>query len=555
MIPVCSFNDLDIYQPGEKTRDLARRLECSELAAAVLDSRAADEEQFRQLLNVPDLRRQLDELFLGRAASAARELWLKAVPGKRVFVYGDYDVDGVSSTVIALELAQQSGAAEAVYYIPDRRSEGYGLHPANMRRIIADGFETLIVADCGSKDVEAVEMARAAGMDVLIFDHHAVEGDIVRIDSLVNPQMDGDAEAKRLCATAVLWCWAWQSHILPESRLAGMLQLAALATVSDCMPLGPLNRSLTREGIKMMRRAPRRGLRELLRSLCPNEPDSMIDENRLSMKVIPCLNAAGRVQVADVAVNVLSGLGSPLELQRSVDQLLDLNRRRRDISAAICTSINAGLEQGERSQVLFNGSWPVGILSAIASRLCSEHNKAFALAAPSGGGIRGTLRVPSGANAVELLKSLDDLLDAWGGHKSAAGFSVDQLKWPRLERELNSLLQNIKVEKTPEEVIEFEPDRITGAAWDEVQRIGPFGNGNPLPAFFVPLDARTTYAPLGKRGLHTRVLFGGNALLAFNGAEQIERTEGIRGWIYRPRPNLWQGRVSLQYIVEGIVVA
>ncbi|WP_296426269.1 hypothetical protein, partial [Pyramidobacter sp.] len=87
MIPVCSFNDLDIYQPGEKTRDLARRLECSELAAAVLDSRAAGEEQFRQLLNVPDLRRQLDELFLGRAAPAARELWLEAVPGKRVFVY------------------------------------------------------------------------------------------------------------------------------------------------------------------------------------------------------------------------------------------------------------------------------------------------------------------------------------------------------------------------------------------------------------------------------------------------------------------------------------
>ncbi len=555
MIPVCSLQDLEIYRPGERTRDLARRLDCSELAAAVLDSRGSEEESCRAMLDTPGLRAQLDALFLGRAAEAARSVWPRAVPGKKVFVYGDYDVDGVSSTVIALELAQRSGAASAVYYIPDRRSEGYGLHADTMRRIIADGFNTLIVVDCGSKDVEAIELAKAAGMNVMIFDHHAAEGEIVSLDSLVNPQTDGDAQSRTLCATAVLWCWAWQSRILPESQLAGLLQLAALATVSDCMPLGPLNRSITREGIGMMRRRPRRGLRELFRALCPNDPDSMIDENKLAMKIIPCLNAAGRVQVADVAVSVLSGLGEQADLERSVMELLELNRRRRDISTNICASINEGLKRGDQSQVLFNGSWPVGILSAIASRLCSEHNKAFALAAPSGTGIRGTLRVPDGANAVELLKSLDDLLDAWGGHKSAAGFSASHLKWPRLARELDSRLKSIKTERQPEDVIEFEPDRITGAAWDEVLRIGPFGNGNPSPLFFVPLDARTTFAPLGKRGLHTKVLFGGNSLIAFNGAAQIEQTPGIRGWIYRPRPNLWQGRLSLQYIVEGIVTA
>ena len=555
MIPVHSLQDLHIYQPGEKTRDLARRLECSELAAAVLDSRVPEEAQCRELLNSPGLRAQLDALDMGRAAAAARALWTTSVPGKKVFVYGDYDVDGVSSTVLALELAQESGATEVVYYIPDRRVEGYGLHPDSMRRIIADGFQTMIVVDCGSKDVEAVELAKSSGMNVLIFDHHAVEGDIVRLETLVNPQIDGDAESKRLCATAVLWCWAWQSRILPERRLAGLLQLAALATVSDCMPLGPLNRSITREGLRMMRRSPRRGLRELVRALAPNEAESMIDENFLAMRIIPCLNAAGRVQVADVAVNVLSGQGDPVSLARSVDELIELNRRRRDLSSSICASINEGLERGESSQVLFNGTWPVGILSAIASRLCCEHNKAFALAAPSAQGIRGTLRVPQGANAVELLKSLDDLLDAWGGHKSAAGFSVNQLKWPRLSRELNALLQNIKVEPAREEVIEFDPGRIGMGEWNEVLRIGPFGNGNPAPAFFAPFESGTTYAPLGRNGLHSKVLTGGGTLIAFGGAEQIGHTDGIRGWIYRPRPNLWQGRVSLQYIVEGIVVA
>ena len=182
----------------------------------MLDSRVPEEEQCRGLLHSPGLRVLLDSLDMGRAAAAARSLWPRAVPGKKVFVYGDYDVDGVSSTVLALELAQESGASEVVYYIPDRRVEGYGLHPDNMRRIIADGFNTMIVVDCGSKDVEAVEIAKAAGMNVIIFDHHAVEGDIVRLETLVNPQIDGDAESKCLCATAVLWCWAWQSRILPE---------------------------------------------------------------------------------------------------------------------------------------------------------------------------------------------------------------------------------------------------------------------------------------------------------------------------------------------------
>ena len=517
MIPVCSLNDLDIYRPGERTRDLARRLACTDLTAAVLDSRNSGEERCREMLETLPLQQQLQKLQMGRGAVYARELWPRAVPGKNVFVYGDYDVDGVSSTVMALELVQQSGASAAVYYIPDRRTEGYGLHADTVRRIIADGFETLIVTDCGSKDVEAVELARAAGINVMIFDHHAAEGEIVKLDTLVNPHIDGDEPSQTLCAAAVLWCWAWQAGILPENRLMDLLQLAALATVSDCMPLGPLNRAITRGGISLMRRAPRRGLRELLSALCPNDPLQMLDEQKLSMKVIPCLNAAGRVEVADVAVNVLSGMGSQTELERSVSQLLALNRRRRDLSTSICADINAELSRGTASQVLFDGTWPVGILSAIASRLCCEHNKAFALAAPSGNGIRGTLRVPAGADAVEL--------------------------------------KNIRVEHQPEEVIEFDPRCITSDKWNEVQRIGPFGTGNPSPSFFVPLESDTVFEPLGKRGLHTKVCFGGASLIAFNGAGQIERTAGIRGWIYRPRPNYWQGRTSLQYIVEGIVVA
>ncbi len=602
LIPVYSLQDLKIHMSSEysqahrpdnraggdtrpldeRTRHLARRLECSELVAAILASRNLEEEEIRELLFAPSLRQQLDELFLGEAAEVTRRLWRDAVPGKKVFVWGDYDVDGVSSTVVALELAQECGAAEAVYYIPDRRSEGYGLHAEQVRSVIADGFDTLIVVDCGSKDTGAVELAKNAGMNVMIFDHHAAEGEIVRLPSLLNPQIDGNAASHALCATAVLWCWAWQSKILPPSRLMDLLQLVALATVSDCMSLTSLNRTITREGIAMMRNCPRRGLCELLRAMCPDEPYSMIDEQKLAMKIIPCLNAAGRVQVADVAVNVLSGRGDQAELDGWVAQLLELNRRRRDISTAICASVNTmmttagstapckgGTENPQ--QVLFNASWPVGILSAVASRLCCEHNKAFALSAPSGSRIRGTLRVPEGANAVELLKELDDLLEAWGGHKSAAGFSVSHVKWQRFSRELDRRLKEITVERTRVNVLEMEPDRITPSAWNDLLRLGPFGNGNPSPLFFVPVSSHMSYAPLGKRGQHVRILCGGSTLLAFNAPQTFSINDDkvvinsqlmhdtcaatvCRGWLYRPRQNYWQGRVSLQFVVEGIVV-
>ncbi len=562
MIPVCSLKDLQIYQPEKRSCLLAKRLGCSDFVSAFLASRELAEEDVHELLEARPLRSRVEDLFLGSAAERLRDLWKSAVPGKKVFVWGDYDVDGVSSTVMALELAQEWGAAEAVYYIPDRRSEGYGLHLENMREILADGFDTLIVVDCGSKDIEAVELAKSAGMNVMIFDHHAAEGEIVRLPSLLNPQIDGDEASRSLCATAVLWCWAAQSHVLPASGCGDLLQLAALATVSDCMSLTRLNRAITREGIGLMRNRPRRGLHELFRTLCPGEPLSMMDEQKLAMKIIPCLNAAGRLDVADVAVNVLSGRGDQTELEGCVARLLELNRRRRDISTAICASVNEGMDSNG-SQVLFNGQWPVGILSAVASRLCCEHNKAFALAAPSGSRIRGTLRVPDGANAVELLGGLDDLLEAWGGHKSAAGFSVSHLKWQRFARELDSRLKNITVTRRPVDVIEMEPEKITSGAWEELLRLGPFGNGNPSPLFYVPerpsrhLDTVSddaSYAHFGKRGQHVKVLCGGVSLLAFNAASQIENTKKICGWLYRPRQNYWQGRVSLQFVVEGIVV-
>ncbi len=550
MISVCSLEDLEIHHPGERAEQLAKDFSCSPVAAAVLDSRATPEAN-QEPWNEAGLEELLQRLDMGRGLQEIRELWGRAIPGKKVLVYGDYDVDGVSATVLAIELAQASGARSVRYYIPHRQSEGYGLHVEGVRRILAGRFDTMIVVDCGSKDVEAIDVARRAGMEVMVFDHHSVEGDVLTLPTFLNPQQDGDTEAKGLCAAAVVWCWAWKAGIARREALLEWLQLAALATVSDCMPLGPLNRQLIRAGLSGLRRRPRRGLMELFRAL--DLSLEILDEFDLAMKVIPCLNAAGRLYVADLAVDVLAGIG---DLQANVERLLLLNRRRREISTSICSAINHRLDGDDKAQVLYDDTWPVGILSAIASRLCCEHHKAFALAGPSGGGIRGTLRVPDGANAVELLSRLDGLLDAWGGHRYAAGFSVNQLRWPKVSSELNAMLTQMETKALRQEVIAFDPQRIDSRGWRDVLRLGPFGNGNPAPCFFVAYSPSLSCAPLGNRGLHLKIRFGEASLLAFNGARQISQMvaqDSLAGWVYKPRFNAWRGQVNLQFIVDKIV--
>lgn len=548
MIGTCTISDLDLYRPGTESAELERRWGCSPLAAAVLSCRGISTSSHDELFQNPSLPDLVTPLFLGESADLATRLWNKAIAGKRVLVHGDYDVDGISSTVIALRLCQLSGASQVRYYIPHREKEGYGLNTAAVEHMIAAGVETLVVTDCGSRDVEPIARARAAGLTVLVFDHHLVEGVLSEPQCLVNPQIDGDDTSRQLCATSVLWCWACQSGLFPAVALKEFLQLVALATVSDCMPLNDLNRGLIREGLAQIGRNPCNGLRELMSALAL-EP-AQVDETDLAMKIIPCLNAAGRLYVADLAVDVVAGFGN---LRENVERLIHLNQRRRDISTQICTAINRRLATDDQDQVMYDGQWPVGILSAIASRLCQEHRKGFALAAPSGSGIRGTLRVPDGANAVELLKELDDHLAGWGGHRYAAGFSVSHDRWPRVSLELGRLLSQLEIPEFREDAILFNPENIDLSDWKDVLKLGPFGNGNPAPSFFVPSSGDVHYEPLGKRGLHLKVRRDDRWLIVFNGAKQVMEMENIAGWIYKPRLNFWRGRAELQFIVGKIV--
>ena len=212
----------------------------------------------------------------------------------------------------------------------------------------------------------------------------------------------------------MLWCWAWKENIISKDFLKYEIDLAALATIADCMPLHNLNRSLVRYGMNLMRNNPRRGLGALFDCLGINK--SQLTEEHLAMRVIPCLNAPGRIATADTGVRALLGSGSNETVYSCVNDLMRINKKRQTLTENIAREIDDGILTGKvKNKVLYHSSWPIGVLSGVASRICAQYNRPIALAAFVGRNlIRGTLRVPEGGDAVGALREISNKLEAWG---------------------------------------------------------------------------------------------------------------------------------------------
>lgn len=557
MLPTCLISDLKIYNPSDSTKHLASELSCPELAAGVLEMLKGNEdiESLREWIH-PDFAKQMNSLDLGEGSKAAKLLWESKSSLGNVLVYGDYDTDGISSTVLAMEIFRNK-AAQVRYFIPRRDVHGYGLNAGILDKIAVSGCNTLIVTDCGTNDSEMLEKLRDKGINIFVFDHHSVSTPI-SIPTIVNPCINIEAgDHQKICATAVLWCWAWKENIVSRQFLQYEIDLVTLATIADCMPLHNLNRSLVRYGMRLMRNNPRRGLAALFSCLGVNK--AQLTEEHLSMRVIPCLNAPGRIATADTGVRALLGAGSSDSVYDCVNELVRINRKRQALTDSIAHDIDKGITDGQITRnVLYNEQWPIGVLSGVASRVCAQYNRPIVLAAPTGSNlIRGTLRVPEGGDAVGVLREIKDKLDAWGGHKYAAGFSVVTGNWRAVRDELERMLTDIAIEpETAMPVINIMPSDITISDWRAVSELGPFGNNNPSPKFYTHHDASgLEINSMGKDKAHSSIRVNNTKFLAFNTtARDAANLMGrVKGWIYHPRLDYWKNEEQLQFILDCAV--
>lgn len=496
-------------------------------------------------------------LFAG--IDAALELiWRHVRGGTRIVVHGDYDVDGVCATAVLVRALRSLGA-DVGWYLPSRSEDGYGLAAATVERLAQAGTGLLVTVDCGITAVEQVAAARAAGMAVVITDHHAPRGDGELPDCpIVHPAVCRYPAAE-LCGTGV-------AHKLAEALGAPTatddLELVALATVADLMPLRGENRRLVREGLAQMAGTRRPGMRALMR-VSRTDP-SGLDASCLAFRLAPRINAAGRMRRADAGLELLL-TEDPDRAEVIARELDAVNADRRATEQRITWEADALVKElGERSAyVLAAPGWHAGVIGIVASKIVERHNRPaimLALAADDPHApAHGSGRSIPGFDLLGALEATGEHLITYGGHRAAAGLSILPRQIPAFreafERHAAELLTAELL--TPLERVDAV---VSGADLslelaERLQALAPFGNGNPDVRLYVSAASFDGIRAMGEGGRHVRfnVSSGGAraSAVAFGCDGHIPGADGSPvDASFRLERNIWNGVVEPRLVLQ-----
>jgi single-stranded-DNA-specific exonuclease len=493
--------------PIAPVRALERTLGVSFAVAQVLVRRGLGEEDVARAWLAAGERHD-PSAFAGIDAAVA--LVLSHVrAGTRVTVHGDYDVDGVCSTAILVRALRALGG-DVDWYLPSRSEDGYGLSAATVQRLAERGTRLLLTADCAITAVDEVALARAAGMDVVVTDHHSPRADGSLPDApIVHPAVCG-YPCPDLCAAGV-------AHKLAAALLSGAgqdpagadedLDLVALATVADCVPLRDENRRLVREGLHALATSRKPGIRALLR-VAKVDP-SALDARAIGFRLAPRINAAGRLYRADAGLELV--LTDDAERAAAIaDELDHANAERRHTETRILFEAEARVREiGEQpAYVLAGEGWHPGVIGIVASRIAERHHRPCVMIALEGDEGTGSGRsIP----AFDLLGALDasaEHLLRHGGHRAAAGCTIAR---ERVDGFRATFVEHARAVLRAEDLVPTERvdavvagDELGLALAEELERLAPFGIGNPSVSLLVPAARLVDARPMGEEGRHVR---------------------------------------------------
>lgn len=481
-----------------------------EIVARVLAARGVTADDAEQFLN-PTIRSLLPRpTSLTDMEKAARRIATAILGQEQVAVFGDYDVDGAASSALLKRfLAYYDVPAEI--YIPDRIFEGYGPNPEAMRELVRRGAKLIITVDCGTNSAAAIDAANEAGADVVVLDHHQMGGALPNAVAVVNPNREDDLSGQgHLCAAGVTFLALVQTtlELAPLGRadrpdLLGFLDLVALATVCDVVPLKGVNRAFVAKGLLAIRRQENVGLAALTRVSRIGEP---VNTFHLSFLIGPRINAGGRIGDAALGSRLLATDDS-VEADRIAETLDRLNQERQameqEMLAAARAEADLELATGVGPAVVVTASdaWHPGIVGLIAARL-KEHARrpAFAIAFNPNGVGTGSGRSVSGFDLGRLVRAAaaEGLIVKGGGHAMAAGITVERAKLGLLraffEERAAIEVARLRDEESLEIDAALSADGATLALLDALEAAGPYGAGHPAPVLALPrhrlIDAR-----------------------------------------------------------------
>ncbi len=488
--------------PPAEVLALERALGCSSALGQVLVRRGLhDPEAARAFLAARD---EHDPALFAGIDEAAELIATHVAAGTRITVHGDYDVDGVASTAILVRALRSLGA-DVDSYLPSRTEDGYGLSMHTIDRLLARGTKLLVTVDCAITAVEEVAAARAAGIDVVVTDHHTPRADGVLPDApIVHPRVGG-YPCPDLCAAAVAHKLAL---VLGAPTAREDLDLVALATVADCVPLLGENRRLVRAGLAALRATRKPGLRALM-EVAGVEPGA-VDARTIGFRLAPRINAAGRLHRADAGLELLL-TENRARADEIAPELDDANTQRRHVEQRILFEAEAQVAQmaDRPAYVLAGAGWHPGVIGIVASRIAERHHRPAVLIALPGGDAPGTASGRS-IPAFDLLDGLDacaEHLIRHGGHRAAAGATIAPAQVDAFRSAFESHAASVLA---PEDLVAVERvDAVVGggelglALAEELERLAPFGQGNPEVSLLVSAARLVDARAIGE-GKHVR---------------------------------------------------
>jgi single-stranded-DNA-specific exonuclease len=424
----------------------------------------------------------------GGLRAAAERIHGHIARRSRITVHGDYDVDGVAATAVLVRALRTLGA-EVDWYLPSRIDDGYGLARATVERLAARGTDLLITVDCAITAVEEVAAARAAGLDVVVTDHHSPRADGVLPDApIVHPSVGGHP-CPDLCATAVAYKLA-QALLGADAALVDEdLDLVALATVADVVPLTDENRRLVRAGLRALAGTRKPGLRALM-EVARVDP-GVADASAIGFRLAPRINAAGRLHRADAGLELLL-TEDPARAQAIAAELDAVNTERRDVETRILFAAEAQVaEQGPApAYVLAAEGWHPGVIGIVASRIAERHHRPAVLIALDGAEGTGSGRSIPAFDLLGGLTAASRHLDRYGGHRAAAGLTIAREHVGAFREAFTAHAADVltPADLMPELRIDavVPGDALTLALAEELERLAPFGQGNPPVSLLVP---------------------------------------------------------------------
>ena len=493
---------------------------------------------------------------------------------EKIWVYGDYDADGMTSTAILFRCLKKLGA-DVSYFVPNRLDDGYGVSIENLTRLKERGAKLVVTVDCGITSLKEVDFANANGMKMVITDHHHVGSELPKAAAIVHPGLPQNPYPfPGLCGAGVAFKLAWAmcqrragSEKLPEAMrkfLFSAVALAAIGTICDVVPLLDENRIIVHHGLNCMPQYANQGLRALIQiAECDKKPK--LEAEDVGFRIGPRLNASGRLGQAQLGVELLT-CDSPERALQLATYINELNKNRDSLDRRILKSANEVIKkhhdpENEPAIVLAQPDWHLGVIGIAAGRIAEQYHRPTVLVSldPMSGrpGV-GSCRSSCGVNLYDALKGCSDHLIKFGGHAAAAGLSIEPDKVDAFREDFcEQVIDQVSVDELiPDLDIDAEAliGQLTFSMMNDLEKLAPFGQQNPRP-LMCATEVRLAEPPrtMGADGRHlsVRLQQHGSSIRAVafgkaDWAKELEKPDACFDFAFRPQINEFRGHRSVQ---------